>query len=43
MARQIGGMTVLMHEYGCGTLELSDAVRRIDERVSRVVGVRRME
>lgn len=42
MARQVGGMTVLMHEYGCGTLELNEAVRRIDERVSRVVGVRRV-
>ena len=42
-ARQVGGMTVLMHEYGCGTLELNEAVRRIDERVSRVVGVRRVE
>lgn len=43
IARQVGGMTVLMHEYGCGTMELNEAVRRIDERVSRVVGVRRVE
>lgn len=43
IARQVGGMTVLMHEYGCGTMELNEAVRRIDERVSRVVGVRRVD
>ena len=43
IARQVGGMTVLMHDYGTGTLELNEAVRRIDERVSRVVGVRRVE
>ena len=43
IARQVGGMAVMMHEYGCGTLELNDTVRRIDERVSRVVGVRRVE
>jgi hypothetical protein len=43
IAQQVGGMAVLMHEYGCGTIELNEAVRRIDERVSRVVGVRRVE
>ena len=43
IARQVGGMAVMMHEYGCGTLELNEAVRRIDERVSRVMGVRRVE
>lgn len=43
IARQVGGMAVLMHEYGSGTLELNETVRRIDERVGRVVGVRRVE
>ena len=43
IARQVAGMTMLMHEYGTGTLELNEAVRRIDERVSRVVGIRRVE
>ena len=43
IALQVGGMAILMHEYGQGTLELNDAVQRIDERVSRVVGVRRVE
>lgn len=43
VARQVGGMALLMHEYGGGTIELNETVRRIDERVSRVVGVRRLE
>lgn len=43
IALQVGGMTMLVHEYGCGTMELNEAVRRIDERVSRVVGVRRVD
>ena len=43
IARQVGGMAVMMHEYGSGTMELNETVRRIDERVSRVVGVRRVE
>ena len=43
IARQVGGLTMLVHEYGCGTMELNDAVRRIDERVGRVVGVRRVD
>ena len=43
IARQVGGLAVLVHEYGCGTMELNDTVRRIDERLSRVVGVRRVD
>ncbi len=43
IAMQVGGMAVLMHEYGCATVGLNEAVRRIDERVNRVVGVRRVE
>ncbi|KAK3049287.1 hypothetical protein LTR09_009465 [Extremus antarcticus] len=43
IARQVGGMAVLMHEYGCGTLEVREMVGRIDERVGRVLGVRRVE
>jgi hypothetical protein len=43
IARQVGGMAILMHEYGCGTIELNETVRRIDERVSRVMGVRRVD
>ena len=43
IARQVGGMTMMMHQYSSGTMELNEAVRRIDERVSRVVGVRRVD
>lgn len=43
IARQVAGITVLMHEYGCSTLDLNDTVRRIDERVNRVVGIRRVD
>lgn len=43
IAMQVGGMAILMHEYGCETVGLQEAVRRIDDRVSRVVGVRRVE
>lgn len=43
IARQVGGMSVLMHEYGGKTWQLEDMVRRIDERTSKIVGVRRVE
>lgn len=43
IAMQVGGMAVLMHEYGCETVGLQETVRRIDERVNRVVGVRRVD
>lgn len=43
IALQVGGMSLLMHEYGSCTVELNEAVRRIDERVGRVVGVRRVD
>lgn len=43
IARQVGGMAICMHEYGQGTMELRETVRRIDERVNRVVGIRRVE
>ena len=43
MARQVGGMAVCMHEYGQATFELRESVQRVDERVGRVVGVRRVD
>lgn len=43
IARQVGGMALVMHEYGRGTEATREAIQRIDERVSRVVGVRRVE
>lgn len=43
IARQVGGMAIGMHQYGQSTMELKDMVQRVDERVNRVVGVRRVE
>lgn len=43
IARQVGGMAICMHEYGQSTVELRDTIQRIDERVNRVVGIRRIE
>ncbi|KAF2169280.1 hypothetical protein M409DRAFT_20506 [Zasmidium cellare ATCC 36951] len=43
IARQVGGMSWLMHEYGGKTCEMEEVMRRIDERTSRIVGVRRVE
>ena len=43
IARQVGGMSVLMHEYGSSSMEVQETVRRIDERVNRVVGIRRVD
>ncbi|KAK3674191.1 hypothetical protein LTR78_006038 [Recurvomyces mirabilis] len=38
IARQVAGISCLVHEYGSSTLEMQDSVRRIDERMSRFVG-----
>lgn len=43
IAKQMGGFSLLIHEYGSGTVEMNEMVRRIDERMSRFVGVRRVE
>ena len=43
IALQVAGMTVAMHGYGTQTLELRDTVRRIDQRVNRMAGVRRSD
>lgn len=43
IARQVGGLSVGMHEYGGRTLEMEEMVRRIDDRTNRIVGVRRVE
>ena len=42
IARQVGGMSTLMHEYGSSTLQTMEAVRRMDERMNRIVGIRRV-
>ena len=43
IARQVGSMSVQMHEYGSATMEMETMMRRMDERMSRFVGVRRVE
>lgn len=43
VARQVGGMALCMHAYGQATVELKETVQRVDERVNRVVGVRRVD
>ncbi|KAF2719601.1 hypothetical protein K431DRAFT_286561 [Polychaeton citri CBS 116435] len=43
IAQQVGGIALLMHEHGNVTLDMEDRIRRIDDRVSRVVGIRRVD
>ncbi|KAK0917025.1 hypothetical protein LTR02_000355 [Friedmanniomyces endolithicus] len=43
IARQVAGLSVLVHEYGSTSVETEEMVRRIEERMSRFVGVRRVE
>ncbi|KAK1041695.1 hypothetical protein LTS16_009470 [Friedmanniomyces endolithicus] len=43
IARQVAGLSVLVHEYGCTSVETEEMVRRIEERMSRFVSVRRVE
>lgn len=42
-ARQVAGMTLLMHEFGASTLQQEDMLRRIDDRMGKIVGIRRVE
>lgn len=43
IARQVGGMSILMHEYGSKTCRVEELMERLDERMNRIVGVRRVE
>ncbi|KAK4543960.1 hypothetical protein LTR36_004734 [Oleoguttula mirabilis] len=43
IARQVGAIAVVVHEYGSSSMDMEEMVRRIDERMSRFVGVRRVE
>ncbi|KAK5121197.1 hypothetical protein LTR85_005681 [Meristemomyces frigidus] len=43
IARQIGAIAVVVHEYGSSSMDMEEMVRRIDERMSRFVGVRRVD
>jgi hypothetical protein len=42
-ARQVGGNALLMHEFAARMANLDGGLRRIDERLQNVVGVRRVE
>ncbi|KAF7197758.1 hypothetical protein HII31_00847 [Pseudocercospora fuligena] len=42
-ARQVGGMSYLMHEYGDKSCRTEVAIRRIEERLNNIVGVRRVD
>lgn len=42
-ARQVAGMTLLMHEFGASTLHQEDMLQRIDDRMGKIVGIRRVE
>lgn len=41
-ARQVAGMTLLMHEFGASTLQQEDMLRRINDRMGNIVGLRRV-
>lgn len=43
VAQQMGGLARLSHEYGQYTLDMEDAVRRIEDRLNRFVSVRRLD
>ncbi|KXT08361.1 hypothetical protein AC579_1046 [Pseudocercospora musae] len=42
-ARQVGGMSYLMHEYGDKSCRAETAIRRIEERLQNFVGMRRVD
>ena len=42
IARQVNGMAVIMREYGDRTVDTHDVVLGIEERLNRVVGLRRV-
>ncbi|EMC98690.1 hypothetical protein BAUCODRAFT_378039 [Baudoinia panamericana UAMH 10762] len=43
IARQVGGLSYIITEYGNSAIETEEMVRRIDERMNRFVGVRRAD
>ncbi|KAF2770251.1 hypothetical protein EJ03DRAFT_77564 [Teratosphaeria nubilosa] len=43
MARQVGCISIMLHDYGGEGMQTREMVQRIDERVGRVIGVRRVE
>lgn len=43
IARQVAAIAVCMHEYGRSSMAVEEMMRRVDERMGRFVGVRRVE
>lgn len=43
IARQVNAIGVLLHEYGSSCLEMEETIRRMDERMGRFLGVRRVD
>lgn len=43
IARQVGGMAMVLHQYGGSLQEVDESINRIEDRLHRVVGVRRVE
>ncbi|KAI5367333.1 hypothetical protein Slin15195_G024600 [Septoria linicola] len=43
IARQVGGLSVLAHEYGAMTDRTESMLRRMEDRLTNIVGVRRID
>lgn len=43
IALQVGGVSIAMHIYGIESMNMKETIQRIDDRVNRVVGVRRID
>lgn len=42
-ARQVGGIAMVLHQYGGSLQDVDESINRIEDRLHRVVGVRRVE
>lgn len=43
IARQVGGLSMLVHQYGGATARTEEMLMRIEDKLSNIVGVRRIE
>jgi len=43
IARQVSGIAMVLHQYGGSLQEVDESINRIEDRLHRVVGVRRVE
>ncbi|KAF2215676.1 hypothetical protein CERZMDRAFT_94077 [Cercospora zeae-maydis SCOH1-5] len=43
IARQVGGLSMLVHQYGGASARTEEMLMRIQDRLSNIVGVRRIE